>query len=134
MTTGKPPHGSPCTGCGWCCKTALCRLARDLVVPERWEEPEILGACPFLETGADGRSACGLATHPATYFPVRAKLAGGDRMALAAKELIGTDLGCDSLGDEEPENVAFSEVMARERTKRDNAVRVAQRIWGTPEW
>lgn len=132
MTTQKPPHGSPCVNCGFCCRTALCSLARDLVAPEQWREPDVLGPCPFLETGADGLSACGLAAHPATYFPLQAKAAGNSRLALAAKEMIGTDLGCDSLGDDEAENEAFNEVLAQERIRRRAAISMARRMWGVP--
>lgn len=51
---------------------------------------------------------------------------------LAAKEMTGTDLGCDSLGDEEAENEAFNDVLARERTKRLDSISLAQRVWGVP--
>lgn len=92
----------------------------------------MLGSCPFLETGPDGLSACGLAAHPATYFPLQAKAAGNSRLARAANELIGTDLGCDSLGDEEVLNKAFNRTMAERQTERDSAIRAAQRMWGVP--
>lgn len=134
MSIEKPPHGSPCNQCGMCCKISLCQLASDLVAPRRRQGFEVPGPCPFLEAGTDGRSACGLATHPATYFPVKAKAEGNARLVRATTELIGSGLGCDSILGDEPENIGFNEALLELQSEHRETIRGAQRVWGIPVW
>ena len=130
----KPAHGATCTRCGVCCRLSLCRLARDLLFPELWEQPDVPGPCPLLETGPDDKSVCGLTVHPATYFPLKAKADGNDRLIDAARELIGVGIGCDSFLDDEPENENYSLLLFRLQNGRHEQIRAAQKIWGVPEW
>ena len=58
----------------------------------------------------------------------------GSQVYKSLKEMIGTGIGCDSLGDEEIENEEYSEALALRQIARRDAIRAAQRLWGVPEW
>ena len=56
----KPKWGSPCNGCGMCCKAIPCILARDLLAAFE-------GPCPALEFD-EGRYWCGLIRNPTQHI------------------------------------------------------------------
>jgi hypothetical protein len=49
----KPTQGSPCNGCGYCCREQVCGLGLEVL-----KEPTI-GPCPFIVERA-GRVWCGV--------------------------------------------------------------------------
>ena len=53
----KPPHGSPCNGCGVCCMVAPCPLGQHIFGFE-------LGRCPALTERDDATYVCGLVLDP----------------------------------------------------------------------
>lgn len=57
----KPDFGSPCNGCGVCCKAIPCVLARDMI-------HAVEGPCPALEWD-DGRYWCGLLKNAQKHVP-----------------------------------------------------------------
>lgn len=126
----KPPHGERCNRCGWCCQAVLCNLARHLFAPSVPPTREVAGPCPALEEGVNGEHACGLAVHPATYAPVRAKAAGNATLRLATTTLIGEGIGCDSFSDQEPENEGYTWAVQRLRDERESQIRAAWAVWG----
>lgn len=85
----KPAYGAPCNGCGLCCRTIPCVLARDLI-------GAVEGPCPALEY-EDDRAWCGLLRTPHRHIPgLRDKpWADGEiRKTLLATGAFGC--GCDS--------------------------------------
>ena len=59
----KPAFNAPCNGCGYCCATEPCKLAREYI-PDQPEE----GPCRAMEY-EDGRFVCGMVRHPSRYMP-----------------------------------------------------------------
>jgi hypothetical protein len=57
---GKPRKGTPCNGCGWCCRSVRCYFSVELIGPG-------VGPCPALEY-AHGRSWCGLLRNPMNWI------------------------------------------------------------------
>ena len=102
----KAPYGSACNHCGECCRKTLCDLA-DMVFGTQTPAP-----CPALEMDREGRSSCGLTTHPTRYVEPRPG-ASPAQMAEAASFLIGTGLGCDFQMDGEAENLLHHRVVRR---------------------
>ncbi|GGF73333.1 hypothetical protein GCM10011319_37330 [Mameliella alba] len=91
----KPPHGSPCNGCGGCCADQRCPLGQIVFGPgER---------CPALEMRLPAFT-CGLVENPERYAPMITERHGKVRAAQAAAVLIGAGLGCDALLDGETPN------------------------------
>ncbi len=119
----KPAYGSPCNGCGLCCKNELCPLGA--FVFNDWKGP-----CPALHEN-DGQFSCGLVNKPETYAPVLTAISGKDAMSKAALHLIGSGAGCDARLDGESNNPAFSIRLARLGRKR-SAANAAKRLWGVP--
>lgn len=79
MAEIKPPaFGSPCNGCGLCCKLEVCRIGK-MVFGEAQAAP-----CPALEK-EDGRYWCGI---------VRAEEKAG--LPKMAADALGVGKGCDS--------------------------------------
>lgn len=87
----KPAEGALCNGCGWCCISEPCPIAK-----------EQLGAtdkCPALERAGD-RYACGLITNPSLYLGTPAF--GDPLLSQTIGEALGIGRGCDaSLGGAE---------------------------------
>lgn len=54
----KPPHGSPCNGCGYCCEAEPCAIVREYIPGHPAEGP-----CRALEW-IDGHYACGTIRQP----------------------------------------------------------------------
>lgn len=125
----KPPHGSPCNGCGVCCMVSLCPLAEAVFPTEK-------APCPALVNSEDGRRDCGLVLHPQEYRPTRARIHGVGKMRQAALRLIGAGHGCDAYYGEANEaggvDHVFRQKLYREATKPSSrkAAKVACRIWG----
>lgn len=118
----KPRYGDPCTGCGICCIMTLCPLAQAIY---RYKE----GPCPALEW-VDGKSACGMVTHPERHASTLALIAvGRAELSATAKFVIGAGDGCDCHLVNEPPRSA--EVVARwtEQASRDRAR--TKRAWNT---
>jgi hypothetical protein len=120
----KPPFGAPCNRCGYCCQKSLCLLGT-AVFGDR------AGPCPALETGPDGVStACGLATHPATYDPMRA--AGGRNEVLrrgAALHIIDAGAGCDCNAVGEIRNHRAEACLSNRQINRAAEMTAALKVW-----
>lgn len=85
----KPSFGSPCNGCGYCCKAIPCVLARDMIGARE-------GPCPALEHD-DGRYWCGLIRAPHKHIYGLQEKPWADptiREAILATGAFG--VGCDS--------------------------------------
>lgn len=67
----KPAYGSPCNGCGWCCASEPCGIAREFIGSDGE------GPCPALEHEG-GRFVCGLIVRPLVYLGRLAGLAERD--------------------------------------------------------
>lgn len=106
----KPPHGSPCNGCGLCCMAMLCDLAMHVfALPQ-------LGRCPALVQTSEDTFACGLT------------LIGTAEKRKAALTLIGSGDGCDARFNGEPRNEEFYKTLD---AKDDSSeMRKAREIWG----
>lgn len=86
----KPSFGSPCNGCGVCCKVTPCLIAIEVIGAAEWSP------CPVLEL-EDGRYWCGLLRSAHKHIPgLEAKpwVDGVFRNMLMATGAFGT--GCDS--------------------------------------
>ncbi|WP_211238741.1 hypothetical protein [Roseivivax isoporae] len=94
----KPPHGSPCNGCGGCCADQRCPLGRLVFGPG--------GRCPALEMRFPAFT-CGLVESPEKHAPHVVRTHGADRAAKAAAILIGAGLGCDALLEGEAPNAEW---------------------------
>lgn len=121
----KPPHGTPCNGCGGCCINTLCPLGQLLFGRQR-------GPCPALEIGVD-RADCGLVANPDKYASLKVKLgATTQERSDAAKLTVGIGRGCDALIEGETQNVAFSARLKRdsvEHRRRGDGPK-ALKAWG----
>jgi hypothetical protein len=118
----KPAYGSACNGCGKCCQNELCPLGAAVFRHER-------GPCPALET-ADGRFFCGLVENPQLYSPIRAAVVGRERLARAAKLLIGAGEGCDAKYVGEPENPRYRARVVAVAMRQLPKVGRAKAAWG----
>lgn len=94
----KPDYGSPCNGCGVCCITTPCMLAR--IVLEGAQEGR---ACPALVV-CDGRFQCGLVLDPGEFIGrEKAASVGEEALRSSAAFLVGAETSCDSwLDHDEP--------------------------------
>ena len=101
----KPKFGSACSGCGYCCATEPCDLAREFLHCSS-------GPCVALEV-RDGRSSCGLvrnplgyifqAGHPEQSVPVledAPRSEEGAQLSVRIASALGLGMGCDSDDDE----------------------------------
>lgn len=128
--TAKPPHGSPCNSCGYCCRVVMCPLATALFASDnRIVNNQATGPCPALERDGD-REVCGLVRDPGRYRLALTLMHGVDKMRAAALFLIGSGHGCDALGEGEQPNVEFAikmrdDAMAKRRHTDKNL-----RPWG----
>ncbi|MFG5121764.1 hypothetical protein [Methylorubrum sp. POS3] len=94
----KPPIGQPCNGCGWCCASEPCGIAREFIGAD--DE----GPCPALEW--DGaRFGCGMIVQPLVYLAQAAGLHGaadappGEADAQIGRQIaeaLGAGRGCDA--------------------------------------
>ncbi len=130
-TIARPPFGTPCNGCGVCCRDVLCKYGAIIF----GSQP---GPCPALEAaiGAPGRSACGLIQSPGRYAPVKTALNGEKAMREAAALLTGSGLGCDSIGPEEAQSAQSLNASMRRKWERANPPgqrRRAKALWGIDE-
>ena len=87
----KPLFGKPCNGCGLCCLSETCELAKELI-PKASER----SICPALEF-QDGRYRCGMVQRPHSYIPGLEEKPWADRviipMVIAS---LGINIFCDS--------------------------------------
>lgn len=114
----KPPHGSPCNGCGACCADQRCPLGKIVFGPGR--------RCPALEVKLPAFT-CGLVENPQQYAPDVVAAHGKSVASKAAAYLIGAGLGCDALDRGERPNEAWR-AWAMRQMDRDAANRAAA-IW-----
>lgn len=114
----KPPHGSPCNGCGACCADQRCPLGKIVFGPGR--------RCPALEMKLPAFT-CGLVENPQQYAPDVVAAHGKSVASKAAAYLIGAGLGCDALDRGELPNEAWR-AWAMRQMDRDAADRAAA-IW-----
>lgn len=122
MSIAKPPYGSPCNGCGDCCRNQLCPLAEKAF-------PAWMAPCPALVQQGN-KFVCGLVTHPERYAPVRAALHGLRTVGRTAALLTGAGLGCDAAHDEPIDLVAQQRMRAAcDATPRREVV-IAMNVWG----
>lgn len=118
----KPPHGSPCNNCGWCCMECLCVLGKHVFKKED-------GPCPALER-QNGTWGCALVSRPRDFSPVKAAAHGAEEMSKAASVLIGAGIGCDAQADGEPPNLVFLMEMEAERFFSRTKMHIAAKRWG----
>lgn len=85
----KPAYGSPCNGCGHCCKKQCCGYAQELM------GASIIGPCKALEF-EDGRYWCGLARDPARYLDIPHNPLGSAYVSKFVAAGLGFGMGCDS--------------------------------------
>lgn len=117
----KPPHGTPCNGCGECCVDRRCPLGVHVFGPG--------SDCPALRRKAGSiERVCGLVTQPADYAPKLAARESADTLSKAAAILTGAGMGCDALVEGETPNHAWRAWIARKMDRE--AFQEAGRIWG----
>ncbi|MCP1551656.1 MULTISPECIES: hypothetical protein [Methylorubrum] len=96
----KPPTGSPCNGCGYCCAAEPCGIAREFI------GAGLEGPCPALEHEG-GRFVCGMIVRPLVYLGRAAGLDGaadagpGEADAMIGSQIaeaLGAGRGCDAEG------------------------------------
>ena len=85
----KPAYGSPCNGCGQCCRDQVCPLGARVFGTSD-------GPCKAIKHTEDGRVTCGLVMAPRKFVPVLTAIHGAQTMALGAAVLIGAGHGCDA--------------------------------------
>lgn len=95
----KPPHGSPCNGCGMCCADQRCPLGQVVFGPG--------GRCPALQMQMPG-FVCGLLVDPGKYAPDVVARHGEAEAKNAGAYLIGAGYGCDSQLEGEPYNFRWA--------------------------
>lgn len=126
MNIPKPPHGSPCNGCGYCCKDQLCVMASSLLnKPLRQFNP---GPCPFLEQ-KESRFVCGLVVNPAKHAPFVVAQVGAEKASEHAVALIGGGIGCDAQQEGEPYSPEFGRKMDAHRSKHQVKFSHAIHTW-----
>lgn len=118
----KPPHGSPCNGCGGCCADQRCPLGQ-IVFGKG-------GRCPALEMRFPAFT-CGLVDNPETYAPGVTARHGAKKAGHAAAILIGAGRGCDALLDGEAPNAEWRAWAVRS-LDRDAGAKAAA-IWTITE-
>ncbi len=100
----KPAYGLACNGCGFCCTSAPCGLAKEFL-----HAPE--GPCLAMEV-KDGRAVCGLvrnplgylfkAAHPEAEVPVldaAPTVEESYRLSVRLAAALGFGTGCDAVDD-----------------------------------
>lgn len=124
MSIEKPPHGSPCNSCGWCCRMTRCPLAQWV-----FKLPEV-GTCPALQM-IDEKSTCGLVADPGQYQMALTLQNGVAKMREAALRLIGSGVGCDAIGDDEEPNREYEAgALATAQRLGRAKVKAALKLWG----
>lgn len=113
----KPPHGSPCNGCGACCADQRCPLGQIVFGTG--------GQCPALEMKFPAFT-CGPVENPQQYAPDVVAEHGKDAASKAAVVLIAAGLGCDALDRNERPNEAWRAWAVRQldRDAADRAVAI----------
>lgn len=86
----KPPFGSPCNGCGWCCASEPCGIAREFIGADS------KGACPALEREG-GRFVCGMIVRPSHYLGLGHGWSD-EILAPMIADALGAGRGCDAEG------------------------------------
>lgn len=114
----KPAYGSPCNGCGVCCRSSLCPLALHIFGGEESR------SCPALES--DGpKSVCGLVASPLKYVSGQPE----EKLREAALLLIGSGHGCDAKFPWE-HNPEYDARLRRLATEAPSKTKRAKRTWG----
>lgn len=119
----KPAYGTPCNGCGQCCRTQLCPLGAGMF--GTWSGP-----CPALQK--EGSSyRCGLVVTPEAFAPIRCAVHGAKALRDAAVFLTGADLGCDARLVGEPDAPAtYRQAVTRRSTNSSRRkAEKALRLW-----
>jgi hypothetical protein len=118
----KPAYGSPCNGCGGCCRHGICTLGSKIFSTR-------LGPCPALESQADGRERCGLIENPGKYRSSVVRKHGPTIAGQSAAVLVGSGAGCDARLEDE---TVPEEVRQRVRTPIASkaVIEQARRVWG----
>ena len=100
----KPPYGSPCNGCGHCCRAEVCPLGSMLFSQ--------VDDCPAL-IPMDGKYVCGLLAKPLDFFAY-AEPRTAHMVSEAVAYLRGAGLGCDARerGEAVPDREAIDARMA----------------------
>jgi len=124
----KPPHGSPCNGCGGCCMDSLCVLGKHVFGGDPWGHMD--GPCPALTEVEGGKFGCGLIIAPQLYAPVRATIKGVEPLRKAALTMIGSGIGCDAQGPGEPPSDEFRFKMRAGLLVNHEEFVAACRTWG----
>lgn len=106
----KPPHGSPCNGCGVCCLVTLCDIGLAVYQRDR-------GPCPSLRWSGPV-ATCGMAE------------LGPPRLNEAARVIIRAGEGCDCRINGEPVNTAFHDWQDRRDKERAGEIKAARKMWG----
>jgi hypothetical protein len=109
MIERKPRHGSPCNGCGACCYSSLCDLAKTI----HGDQP---GPCPELVMTDEG-SRCGVVER------------SEGAMRDAALLLINAGNGCDMKLTAEQRNLGYSHRMATRDRKNRDQLAAARKLW-----
>lgn len=102
----KPRQGQPCNGCGYCCHTEPCGLAKEFLDCSK-------GPCVALEWKG-GKSSCGLVTNPLGHLYRAGKKSQGleslnegdlraysEALGSQIAESLGVGRGCDSTDSDE---------------------------------
>lgn len=100
----KPKFGEACNGCGYCCNSEPCALAREFLHCTT-------GPCLALET-VDGRFICGLVRNPLGYvymvnhpgehnaaMEAAPDLDEGHKLSVKIASTLGLGKGCDADDD-----------------------------------
>lgn len=85
----KPPYGSPCNGCGFCCAAVPCGIAIEYIPDHPTEGP-----CQAMEF-AEGRFFCGMIRRPGHYMGLPNDWAD-DILGGMIAEALGAGRGCDA--------------------------------------
>lgn len=120
MLDRKPPHGSPCNGCGLCCVATTCKLGQHLFKQER-------GPCPALVHNGDLTYACGVVRSPLHYM--KASATNVSEMRDAALLIIGAADGCDARFNGEWINHDFHRRQNKIDRERASEMRKARDLW-----
>ena len=97
----KPKIGQPCNGCGKCCRIQVCRNGAYALRLVRNIGDTVEGPCPAMIENEDGSVSCGIVINPKKY--IKGNKYPADVLSRNFAKLIGAEMGCDELCDEEDE-------------------------------
>ncbi|MEG1839212.1 MAG: hypothetical protein RR220_07980 [Bacteroidaceae bacterium] len=91
----KPKIGSPCVGCGLCCRTQVCMNGAYVMKLVKELGDTVPGPCPAI-VEINGKVQCGILINPKKYIKTKKYPEKVLRKYFAF--LIGAGNGCDELG------------------------------------